>query len=155
VTEHETAAVRAVRDAGVAHEVVHYGRVASLEEAAERRGVPVSSVVKSMVVRLGDGRHVMVLVPGDRVIDWSKLRALLGVSRMALADRDETLELTGYVPGAITPFGSKSALPVIADAAIAGLASVGGGERGVAIHLDAADLIAATAARVADVTKEA
>lgn len=151
----DTPAIRAAVAAGVPHEVVEYGRVGSLEEAAEKRGVPVSSIVKSMVVRVADGRHVIVLVPGDRVIDWSKLRALLGASRMSLADSDEALELTGYVTGAITPFGSVTALPVVADAAISGLASVGGGARGVAIHLDAADLIAAVDAEVADVTKEA
>jgi Cys-tRNA(Pro)/Cys-tRNA(Cys) deacylase len=155
MTVDESPAAAAVRAAGVDHEIVRYGRVGSLEEAAERRGVPVSSIVKTMVVRLANGEHVMVLVPGDRVIDWSKLRGLLGVSRMSLADGDDAFDLTGYRPGAITPFGSSTALPVIADAAISGLASVGGGERGVAIHLDAADLIAATSARVADVTKEA
>lgn len=155
MTDADTPAIRAVRDAGADHEVVRYGRVGSVEEAAERRGVPVSSIVKSMVVRLGDGSHVMVLVPGDRVIDWAKLRALLGQSRMSLADKDETLTLTGYVPGAITPFGSATPLPVIADATIEGVASVGGGERGVAIHVDAADLIDITNARVSDVTKEA
>lgn len=155
MTDPGNAAVAAVRAAGVAHEVVEYGRVGSLEEAAERRGVPVGSIVKTMVVRLSDGRHVMVLVPGDRVIDWAKLRSLLGVSRMSLAGGDDAFDLTGYKPGAITPFGSATRLDVIADAAITGLASVGGGERGVAIHLEAVDLIAATMARVADVTKVA
>jgi Cys-tRNA(Pro)/Cys-tRNA(Cys) deacylase len=154
VSEGSSPAVRAVEAAGIDHQVVRYGRVGSLEMAAQRRGVPVSSIVKTMVVRLGDGGHVMVLVPGDRIIDWAKLRRHLGQSRMSLADRDETRELTGFVPGAITPLGSRTALPVIADAAIAGLASVGGGERGVAIHLDTADLISITRAEVADVTKE-
>ncbi|MEX0827147.1 MAG: YbaK/EbsC family protein [Acidimicrobiia bacterium] len=151
----DTPATRAAADSGVAHEVVEYGRVNSVEEAAEKRGVEVRRVLKSIVVRRAEGDHLMVLVPGDRVIDWAKLRKLAGVSRMSLAEAEEAFEVTGYRPGTITPFGSKTALPVIADATIEGLASLGGGAHGVAIHLDAADLIRHFAATVADVTKPA
>ena len=95
----------------------------------------------------------MVLVPGDRVIDWARLRAHLGVSRMSLADGDEAYEATGYRPGTITPFGSATALPVIADASMEGLASIGGGAHGVAINVDASALIEFLGAEVAEVTK--
>lgn len=151
----DTPATRAAADSGIAHEVVEYGRVNSVEEAAEKRGVAVRQVLKSIVVRRAEGDHLMVLVPGDRVIDWAKLRKLLGVSRMSLAEAEEAFEVTGYRPGAITPFGSKTPLPLVADATIEGLASLGGGAHGVAIHLDAADLIRHFAATVADVTKPA
>jgi Cys-tRNA(Pro) deacylase len=151
----DTPATRAATDSGIAHEVVEYGRVGSVEEAAEKRGVEVRRVLKSIVVRRAEGDHLLVLVPGDRVIDWAKLRKIAGVSRMSLAEAEEAFEVTGYRPGAITPFGSRTPLPVIADATIEGLASLGGGAHGVAIHLDAADLIRHFAATVADVTRPA
>ncbi|HUG75198.1 MAG TPA: YbaK/EbsC family protein [Acidimicrobiia bacterium] len=149
----ETPATRAAAESGLDHEVVEYGPVASVEEAAEARGVDLRQVIKTIVVRRGEGDHVMVLVPGDRVIDWGKLRALLGVSRLSLAAADEAIEATGYAPGTITPFGSSTALPVIADALVTGLVSIGGGAHGVAIHIDAADLIAHFDAEVAEVTR--
>lgn len=155
MTAPDTPAIEAVRNAGVRHEVVEYGRVRSLEEAAWRRGVEVHQVVKSMVVRTGDDEYVMVLVPGDRVIDWPKLRALLGESRMSLAPTDEAYEVTGYHRGAITPFGTRRPLRVVCDATVEGEVSLGGGVHGVAIHLDAADLREQTAATVADVTSPA
>lgn len=151
----DTPATRAVAEAGLPHEVIEYGKVASVGEAAEKRGVPVERIIKTIVVRRAEGDHLMVLVPGDRVIDWAKLRKFAGVSRMSLAEADDAYEVTGYRPGAITPFGSKTALPVVADASIGGLASLGGGAHGVAIHLDAADLIRHFAAAVADVTRPA
>jgi prolyl-tRNA editing enzyme YbaK/EbsC (Cys-tRNA(Pro) deacylase) len=77
------------------------------------------------------------------------------VSRLSLASAEEALAATGYVPGTITPFGSRTVLPVIADAAMGGLASIGGGAPGVAINLDAGDLIALLEARVEDVTRVA
>lgn len=146
-------ATRAVVESGLSHEVVEYGRVGSVEEAAEKRGVPVHRVIKSIVVRRAEGDYLMVLVPGDRVIDWAKLRRVAGVSRMSLAEADEAFEVTGYRPGTITPFGSKTALPVIADASMEGLASIGGGAHGVAINLGTADLVRHLGAVVADVTK--
>lgn len=149
----DTPATRAVATAGIAFEVIEYGRVDSVEEAAEKRGVPVDRVIKSLVVRLADGEYLMVLVPGDRVIDWPKLRALTGVSRMSLARADEAIEVTGYRPGTITPFGSKTVLPVVADASMDGLASIGGGAPGVAINVDAAELVKHLGATQADVTK--
>jgi Cys-tRNA(Pro) deacylase len=142
-----------VAAAGLAHEVVEYGRVGSVEEAAEKRGVPVDRVIKSLVVRVSDGEFLLVLVPGDRVIDWPKLRAAVGASRMSMARADEAVAVTGYRPGTITPFGSKQELAVIADASMGGLASIGGGAPGVAINLDAQELIDHLGARVADVTR--
>jgi len=151
----DTPAIRVVTSSGLAHEVVEYGRVAGVAEAAVARGVELARVIKTIVVRRGEGDLVMVLVPGDRVIDWAKLRSLLGVSRMSLASADEAFAATGYRPGAITPFGSTSVLPVIVDASMDGLASIGGGAAGVAINVDAAALAAHLGAAVADVTKPA
>jgi Cys-tRNA(Pro)/Cys-tRNA(Cys) deacylase len=151
----DTPAVRAVVAAGIEHSVLQYGKVAHIEEAARRRGVPVSKVMKSLVVRTGEDEYVMVIVPGDRVIDWPKLRELLGESRMSLAPADEAYEATGYHRGAITPFGSRRRLPVVCDSSISGEISIGGGAHGVAIHLQASDLVAFAEATVADVTKPA
>ena len=149
----QTPATEAVVAAGIDHRVVEYGKVADIEEAARKRGVPVEKVMKSLVVRTGD-EFVMVIVPGDRVIDWPKLRAVVGKSRMALATTDEALEVTGYPRGAITPFGAVQRLPVICDVSASGEISLGGGAHGMSIHLQVTDLVAHTAATVADVTKK-
>ncbi|MEK7251752.1 MAG: YbaK/EbsC family protein [Actinomycetota bacterium] len=149
----DTPALRAVKESGLNHEVVEYGQVGSVEEAAVARGIAVNRVIKTIVVRRGEGDLLMVLVPGDRVIDWAKLRQVCGVSRMSLASAEEALVATGYEPGTITPFGSITALPVIADASMNGLASIGGGAHGVAINVDAEELIGFLGARVEDVTR--
>jgi prolyl-tRNA editing enzyme YbaK/EbsC (Cys-tRNA(Pro) deacylase) len=90
-------------------------------------------------------------------IDWPKLRAHLGVKRLSLPDRDEAKAATGYERGAITPFGATTTWPVVADASIAGLGrvAIGGGARGVNLHLEAADLLEALGADVADVGRPA
>lgn len=106
-----------------------------------------------MVVRVAEGDHRFVLVPGDREIAWPKLRALLGVSRLSMPSADAALEVTGYVRGTITPLGSVADLPVIADAAISGRVSIGGGAHGVALTVDSGELLDALDATIADVTE--
>jgi len=138
---------------GLAHDVTRHGPVRSLAEAAAARGVEPHQLVKTMVVRVSEYQHVFVLVPGDREIAWPKLRALLGVNRLTMASADTAYEVTGYVRGTITPLGSRAALPVVADASVTGRISLGGGAHGVALTVEAAELVAALDATVADVTE--
>ncbi|MDX6218131.1 MAG: Cys-tRNA(Pro)/Cys-tRNA(Cys) deacylase [Frankiales bacterium] len=136
------------------HSVLRHGPVRSLEEAATARGVSPAAVVKTLVVRRGAADYLFVLVPGDKQLSWPKLRAVLGVSRLSLPPADEALEATGYERGTITPFGSTTAWPVVADSAVVGQEiTLGGGAHGVAVKLQADDALAALAAQVADVTE--
>jgi Cys-tRNA(Pro) deacylase len=153
----DTPATRAARAAGLVFRVVRTERPGSAEESASLQGIEVGQLVRTIVVRRGAGDYVFVLVPGGRQIDWPKLRAHLGVSRMSLPDEAEAREATGYERGAITPFGSATPWPVVADSAVRGLTGVaiGGGARGVNLHLAASDLLATLKPDVADVTKPA
>jgi Cys-tRNA(Pro)/Cys-tRNA(Cys) deacylase len=146
-------ALAAAHELGLRHEVVRHGPVRSLAEAAAARGVEPRAVVKTMVVRVDEGDYRFVLVPGDREIAWPKLRALLGVNRLSMPSADVALEATGYVRGTITPLGSTNAWPVVADASLSGLVSVGGGAHGVALTVDADELVSVLGATVADVTE--
>ena len=151
--DEDNPATRALAVSGLEHSVTRHGRVGSLAEAAAARGVDPSAIVKTMVVRRGEGDHLFVLVPGDRQISWPKLRALLGVNRISLPDADAARNVTGYERGTITPFGSATALPVVADERIVGQTiSIGAGGHGVAATLLGDDVIAHFAALVADVT---
>jgi Cys-tRNA(Pro)/Cys-tRNA(Cys) deacylase len=150
--DHSDRAIAAAVELGLAHDVTRHGPVRSLEEAAVARGVEPHQLVKTMVVRVSDGEHVFVLVPGDREIAWPKLRALLAVNRLTMASADAAYDVTGYVRGTITPLGSLASLRVVADASIRGRISLGGGAQRVTLTVDAAELVDKLCATVADVT---
>jgi Cys-tRNA(Pro)/Cys-tRNA(Cys) deacylase len=147
--------VQAAEALGLTHSVTRHGPVRSLQEAAVARGVEARQIVKTLVVRVSDDDYRFVLVPGDREIAWPKLRSVLGVNRLSMPSADVAYEVTGYVRGTITPLGSTRAWPVIADASLAGPISLGGGAPGVALTVDAAELVSALGATVADVTDAA
>lgn len=149
----ETRALAALQELGINHLVTRHGPVRSLEEAAAARGIAPKDLVKTIVVRRGDDDYVFVLVPGDREFSWPKLRALLGVSRLSMPDAATAKDVTGYERGTITPFGSTTAWPVIADEVIVGRTiSMGGGAHGVGVTVAADDVIGALGAAVADVS---
>jgi Cys-tRNA(Pro) deacylase len=138
----------------IAHRVVRTEAANSAEESAQMQGIPLEALLRTIVVRRGDDDYLFVLVPAGRRFDWPKLRGHLGVSRLSLPDADEAQRVTGYVRYTITPFGSTRAWPVIADAAIVDqpVVAIGGGARGVNLHLAPADLVAALDATLVDVS---
>ena len=152
--EPSTPAIDAVAASGIAFDVVRTQPASSAEESAGFQGIELGDLLRTIVVRRGEDDYVFVLVPGGRRFDWSKLRTLLGVTRLSMPDAEEARDVTGYERGAITPFGASRAWPVMADASIEGRSrvAIGGGARGVNIHIAADDLIRATRATVADVT---
>jgi len=151
----DTPATLAVAASGVPYREVRIEPARSAEEAAERQGIALGALLRTIVVRRGDDDYLFVLVPAGRRFDWPKLRAHLGVSRLSLPDADEARDVTGYVRYTITPFGSTRPWPVIADASIVEqpVVAIGGGAHGVNLHLAPADLIAALGAEVVDVTQ--
>ena len=147
-------AAGALAASGIRHSITRHGAVRSLEEAAAARGVQARDIIKTLVVRRGEGDYLFVLVPGDREISWPKLRAHLGVNRLSMPDKDTARDVTGYERGTITPFGSSTAWPVIAEQAMLGrTVSIGAGAHGVAATAYADDVVGALGAEVADVTE--
>jgi Cys-tRNA(Pro) deacylase len=150
----DTPALEAARARGVAHQVVRTGQANSAEESAELQGIPLGALLRTIVVRRGEDDYLFVLVPAGRRFDWPKLRAHLGVTRLSLPDADEAQRVTGYVRFTITPFGSTRAWPVVADASVMGqpVVAIGGGARGVNLHLAPGDLVRVLDAEVVDVS---
>jgi Cys-tRNA(Pro)/Cys-tRNA(Cys) deacylase len=155
VTEADTPALRALRGSNLDYDVVRTQRARSAAESASFQGIELGQLLRTIVVRRGANDYVFVLVPGGREIDWKKLRAHLGVSRLSLPDAEEAKGATGYERGTITPFGSTNAWPVIADATIPsiGTVAIGGGGHGINMHVDSQLLVTFLRADVADVTK--
>lgn len=153
--EGDTPGTLAIRSTGVPHRVVRIAPARSAEDAAEKQGLPLAALLRTIVVRRGDDDYLFVLVPAGRRFDWPKLRAYLGVSRLSLPDADEARDVTGYVRYTITPFGSTRTWPVIVDASILSqpVVAIGGGGFGINLHLAPADLVATLGADVLDVTQ--
>jgi Cys-tRNA(Pro)/Cys-tRNA(Cys) deacylase len=114
----------------------HPGPVSSLEQAARERNQRPEQVIRSLVFRVGgEGEFVMVLMAGAGQVAWRTLRKYLGQSRLTMATEAELMQVTGYVVGAVSPFGLPAPMRVLIDEGV--LAndeiSIGSGERGLTV----------------------
>jgi Cys-tRNA(Pro)/Cys-tRNA(Cys) deacylase len=138
-----TPAAQALAEMGILHREFHHaGPIHSLQQAAAERGQTPDQVVRSIVFRVGKGEFVMVLVAGPSQISWPDLRAYLNRSRLTMASDEEVLSATGYLPGAVSPFGLPSALRILADERVfePDEISIGSGVRGTTIIMTSSDL---------------
>lgn len=144
---------RDARTRGLDVDVVPRPPAGSLAEAARLMGLEVHEIVKSLVVKHKDGSFFFVLLPGDRVISWPKLRSLLGVNKLSLPRPEVALAVTGFERGTITPLGSTTPWPVYVDGSVEpGRICLGAGDRGHSAFVDSAELVSALGATVADIS---
>ncbi len=85
-------------------------------------------LVKTLVF-LADGEPVAVLVRGDREVEEVKLKNLLGVAEVKMADDKQVFEATGVPTGYLGPVGLS--LRIVADQEVAAMVNfyVGGNEK--------------------------
>lgn len=126
------------------------------EAAARSLGVPVSAVLKTLVVKLADGRTVLLLEPGDKEVSMRNLARALGVKTAELATEREAERLTGYRVGGIGPFGTRTELPVFVELSSAEHEDVyvNGGRRGLILGLSLDVLIQSAQAELVDASIE-
>jgi Cys-tRNA(Pro) deacylase len=139
----ETPVTRDLDAKGIPYRLfTHPGQVHSLEQAAQERGQRPEQVVRSILFRLTGDQFVLVLAPGRQQISWPALRQHLGVTRMSMASETEVLERTGYLHGAVSPFGLPSPLRILVDQGILDEEeiSIGSGVRNTTVIMKTTDL---------------
>jgi Cys-tRNA(Pro) deacylase len=93
-----------LREAGVEARLEELeSATATAEDAARAAGCSLGQVVKSLVF-VCDGRAVVVLVPGDRRADLTKIARAADAAEARIARRAEVEQATGFAPGAVAPF---------------------------------------------------
>ena len=83
------------------------------------------------------------MVPSSGELSEKAVAAALHAKRAALADAESVRRVTGYVPGGVSPLGSKRPLPLLLDDGASAHATivVSAGQRGRSIELSPADLL--------------
>ena len=102
-----------------------------------------------------DGELVVAVVPVTGRLDLKALARAFGGSKAAMAEPKAAERATGYVTGGISPVSQKRALRTVVDetAAAYDVVHVSAGRRGLDLGIAPADLVAATGAITADVSR--
>ncbi len=75
----------------------------SAQEVAPVLGVPADHVFKTLVVLADEGRHLLIMVPGDRELDMRLVAQAVGAKHARMAPQHEAERLTGLKVGGISP----------------------------------------------------
>jgi Cys-tRNA(Pro) deacylase len=153
----QTAVTRALDESAIDYQLhVHETPLRSLEQAAEERGLAHEQIVRSLLFRLEDHSHLMLLVAGPGKVSWPQLRQHLGVRRLTTASDQDVLEVTGFPPGAVSPVGMKNAMRILGDARIKDqeVVSIGAGMPNAGVILRTKDLLRIVDIEFFDVVKE-
>lgn len=122
---------------------------------AHKIGMPPEATFKTLVARGDKSGVVMTCIPGDQELDLKKLAAVTSNKKIDLVAVREIQGLTGYIRGGVSPLGSKKKYPLYIDetAVLHDKLSVSAGQSGLQMILSPQDLIDATQATLADLTK--
>ncbi|MGE0101080.1 MAG: Cys-tRNA(Pro) deacylase [Blastocatellales bacterium] len=122
---------------------------------ARKVDMPPEATFKTLVARGDRSGVVMACIPGDQELDLKKLASVTGSKKIDLVQVREILGLTGYIRGGVSPLGSKKKYPLFIDETVIlhDRISVSAGQRGLQMILAPQDLIDASEARLADLTK--
>ncbi len=97
-----------MQELDVPHELFKLsGQAGSLESAAAGLGLDACQLARVEMFRV-DGEPVMVILPGDRRVDFEKLREVTGGSEVEPVPAEDIPSLTGYLANALPPVAHKS-----------------------------------------------
>ena len=133
------------------HRLIEFNEPVITVEQASRQ-VNAEKIVKSIVMIDSNGKPILALVPAERMVSHKKLKKLLDVKDVRLANREEVLDLSGYPAGGVPPFNEVKR--VLADPAILKNQTivVGGGDIDKLLEIRTTDAIDISNAQVVDIT---
>jgi Cys-tRNA(Pro)/Cys-tRNA(Cys) deacylase len=155
-----TPGIAALVKAGVPHEIVKFGHdprersfgVEAVHALTKAGGVVPEQIFKTLVVTATGGLAV-AMVPAQARLSLKAVAAALGVPRADMAEPADVQRVTGYVVGAVSPFGQRKRLPTVVDAGALAWERVfcSAGRRGWDVAVSPQDLIRLTGAITADI----
>ena len=117
---------------------------------AQKVGLPIEQVYKTLVAR-GDKTGVIIAcIQGDHELHLKGLASLSGNKKVEIVSLKEVQPLTGYIRGGVSPIGMKKHYLVFIDSDIKNheKIAVSAGLRGLQLFLRPIDLIFVTKAQL-------
>lgn len=122
---------------------VHEAVTTSIEASKIRHGYNLSQGAKALILKAGN-EFFMVVVPGDKKIDNTKLKTRLTKKEVRFATPEEVIQITdGVLIGGVPPFGSFFNIKTYLDELVLNNEKIifNCGDRSVSIALKSADYI--------------
>ena len=155
-----TPALAALVAAGVPHEVVKFDHdsrehsfgVEAVHALTKDGNIAAEQILKTLIIAVPNGFAVAIL-PASSKLSLKAAAAALGVAKAAMAEPAAAQLATGYVLGAVSPFGQRAPLSTVVDSGALAWDRVycSAGRRGWDVAVAPADLVRLTGAVTAEI----
>ena len=125
---------------GIWHRFIEFDEpVRTVEEAA--RKVSEARIIKSIVLVGSDKKPILAILPAKNKISYKKIKTLLKIKDVRLAQPDEVLEHSGYPVGGVPPF--NKIIRILLDPTVQRNARsiAGGGDPDKLVELETRDIL--------------
>ena len=136
---------------GIWHHFIEFeDPVRTVAEAAKK--VPADAIIKSIVLIGSDKKPVLAILPARNKISYKKIKILLNLKDVRLAEPDEVLEHSGYPVGGVPPFNKIGR--VLLDRSVQQNKTIiaGGGDLNKLVELETGQLLEILDPIVADLS---
>ena len=155
-----TPALAVLVAAGVPHEVVKFDHdprqrsfgVEAVHALTKAGGIAAEQIYKTLIIAVPDGLAVAIL-PASSKLSLKAAAAALSVTKASMAEPAAAQRVTGYVVGAVSPFGQRAPLPTVVDSGALSWdrVYVSAGRRGWDVAVAPGDLVRLTRALTAGI----
>jgi len=141
-----TPATKLLKKQKIAFSVHEYSHDKSSEsyglEAAEKMGVDVCLVFKTLVVSLDSGELVVAILPVSEKLSMKLIAKTFSAKKAQMANKEDVLRSTGYVMGGVSPLGQKKRLKTVINSSAfkSEKIFVSAGKRGLEVQLSPVSL---------------
>ena len=94
-----------LKDNKIQYEIFEHEPVYTNPTMAEALNISESETVKSLVVMTKEKEMVVLVMPGDKRVEWKKAAAGVGTKKVSFAKSEQVLEKVGCEVGCVPPFG--------------------------------------------------
>ena len=107
--------IQALEQGKISYEVVEHEPVYTNPAMAEALGVSEAETVKSLVLKTREGQMIVLVLPGNKKVDWKKAAAGANTKKVSFAKPEEVSETVGCEVGCVPPFGHMTEIPIYMD----------------------------------------
>ncbi len=108
--------VQTLQDNGINFEIREHDPVYTNPTMAAALGVTEAETVKSLVLSTKEKALVVLVLPGNKKVDWKAAARTAGTKKVSFAKPDAVSAAVGCEVGCVPPFGHMTKLPIYMDA---------------------------------------
>ena len=107
--------IELMNEQNVAYEIYEHEPVYTNPAMAEALNVSEAETVKSLVLSTKEGKMIVLVLPGNKKVNWKQAAAGAGTKKVSFAKPEAVSQAVGCEVGCVPPFGHLTTLDIYMD----------------------------------------